>query len=45
MHSFQLASKINSGQILEGLSEAEKTAYRNVASQHTGIRPGVAVFH
>ncbi|MFH0885097.1 MAG: hypothetical protein V1861_05295 [Candidatus Micrarchaeota archaeon] len=34
MHSFQLASKIQSGQILNGLSEEEKTAYRAVAAQH-----------
>lgn len=34
MHSFHLASKIQSGEILKGLSEAEQVAYRNVAAQH-----------
>ncbi|MFN7991437.1 MAG: hypothetical protein U0R44_04745, partial [Candidatus Micrarchaeia archaeon] len=34
LHSFQLASQINSGAILKGLTEDEKTAYRAVAAQH-----------
>jgi hypothetical protein len=34
MHSFQLASQIQSGKILNGLTEDEKTAYRAVAAQH-----------
>ncbi len=33
-HSWQLSSKIMSGQDMKGLSEAEKVAYRNVATQH-----------
>lgn len=33
-HSMQLASRILSGRDMEGLSEAEKTAYRQVAMEH-----------
>lgn len=34
MHSFRVASQIQSGQILNGLTEEEKVAYRAVAAQH-----------
>jgi len=35
MQSFQLANKINSGEILNGLSQEEKVAYRAAAVQHS----------
>jgi len=34
MHSFRLSSKIMSGEAMEGMSEAEKVAYRRVAMEH-----------